>query len=179
MSENEHEAMVPRESYPCTSECVWFERQRSLASISSDSLRPSSNPSISHYLTPHYLTHAYTFAGTAGMWPAAASKPSNSFICIWIDRQSHQGPLHQLLAKICCHSIHTLALKFASSCYIIYAVLLGVGFHWSAIAGGVRDSTGLHFFCNSEFPIYKPCQLQSSREAMLISLLACILFCSG
>lgn len=106
---------VPWDSHLSTSErvCVWFEHQRrSLASISSDSSWPSGNPSISHYLTPYYLTHKWIYAWTEGMWPTAASKPASSFICGWIDMQSHSVLRRQRLVEICRCSICIPALNF-------------------------------------------------------------------
>lgn len=123
----------------------------------SDSSRPSSNHSISLYLPPHYLTQTYTYTGTAGMWPAAASKPANSFICSWIDRQSHSGLHHQLPLEICCHSVNIPALKFGvcvpdvpSHCehillFVVYNSILVLAMHLLiSMIGSVQSIIHFH-----------------------------------
>lgn len=162
---------VPWDSHLSTSErvCVWFEHQRrSLASISSDSSWPSGNPSIPHYLTPYYLTHKWIYAWTEGMWPTAASKPASSFICGWIDMQSHSVLRHQQLAEICRCSISIPALNFGVLlCHLIKAES-EEHFHLSSVTGEMREFPMMGYSFFSGFVLW----------AQLTASFVCLSVCS-
>lgn len=139
------EASAPRDSNPSTSECVWLERRRrSLASISSDSPRPSSNPSISHYLTPHYLTHTYTH--TQGQQacdlPEHQSQPAHSSAAESTSNRTQDSIISYCLkSAVILSAFLLLSSESSSPCYIISAAWFGEVCHSSPAAGGMRGWT--------------------------------------
>lgn len=87
--------------------CDLSRQRRSLASISPDSCRPSSNPSIARYLTPCWLTH-----GQKACHPL--QHQSYPWSC------SHtQDSWHQLLAVVCSHSCCIPALICGVASYLL------------------------------------------------------------